>query len=231
MRRILLSITVLLFFISSSFAQISMVDGNGDTIEDEAVYTFDNTGKLANLNVFVTNNGSSTIDVNLIAETVTGTDGSDMEFCIGSCHWGIIEGTEYGPITIEAGASTNQGEVHFHNHDSENDLITYVLKIYENGNEDNSITFSYIYDASFVGVNNISENEISIYPNPAKNTINISNNNYDEIIFSNIAGQIVKRISNSQTTISTSEFSNGIYFYQVVKNNAVIKTDKIIVRK
>lgn len=229
-KQFLLIISLVLIFASLSVAQISMVDETGNPIQDGDVFIFNNTGSESDLKVVITNNSNETININLIAEEINGTDGSLFAFCFGNyCFTSITEGLVYGPKTLEAGASTYENEVHFHNSDTDNDIITYDLKIFEQGNESNAIAFTYKYDANFVSVDQLSQEEVRIYPNPAKTIIHISSDNYDEIVFIDMAGQVIKRLKNHQNTISTAEFPNGIYFYQLKRDNRIIQTSKIIV--
>ena len=77
-------------------------------------------------------------------------------------------------------------------------------------------------------------NDVSVYPNPATNSLNISvNNKINEdlnIVLTNIQGQVVynnlvKSVISHHEIIDLSEFSKGIYFLRVNKN-----VNKIIVR-
>lgn len=70
-------------------------------------------------------------------------------------------------------------------------------------------------------------NAISVYPNPASETINIVTDNAQTITITNLVGQIVKEISvaNEIETIDISNLNAGIYFAKLSKANetAVLK--------
>lgn len=188
MKKVLLFI-VLISVISLTYSQtFSVAKLDGTPINDNDIIIFNNTDDEANLVTIITNNGSSAISLKLVAETITGTSGNDMEFCFGACFWGITQETIYGPISIDAGASTSELEVHFHNHSTENDVITYDFKIYEDGNESNAFHFTYKYDVNYVGVNKISKSSVSVYPNPVKDkfTVELKSTNNSEIVLTNI---------------------------------------------
>jgi hypothetical protein len=65
------------------------------------------------------------------------------------------------------------------------------------------------------------KNEISIYPNPAKNTITIHQStpsSNQQLLITNILGEEIyhQPINNSnKQTIDVSQWSNGVYFYQI----------------
>ncbi len=86
-----------------------------------------------------------------------------------------------------------------------------------------------------VNIKNEETNFISIYPNPANETVNIKfKNGYklpDLIELSDITGKTVMQIKNISTnlTLNISSLANGIYFCQFTSKNAVIKMEKIVV--
>ena len=71
-------------------------------------------------------------------------------------------------------------------------------------------------------------NNISLYPNPTSNVLNISVSNNDlpdSYSIYNMLGQTVatKQISsNADLSINSSEFSNGMYFVKIIKNNSAV---------
>ncbi len=84
----------------------------------------------------------------------------------------------------------------------------------------------YNYPAS---VNNLSDTEISVYPNPTENNINVSNISNSNIQISDISGKIVFRKSycNETENINLSNLKSGIYFITIENNNNII-TEKFI---
>ncbi len=85
------------------------------------------------------------------------------------------------------------------------------------------------------GVNELKNTTVSVYPNPVKNSINfdLDFTGFNVKII-DVTGKTVKSSTavNSKLTISTSNFSNGIYFYSISDNNEnVIATNKFIVAK
>lgn len=84
--------------------------------------------------------------------------------------------------------------------------------------------------------NQLANNEIRVYPNPASSQVNFvfeNSNMASAIQVYNMTGQMMKTIEvSSMTTLSLSNFDSGMYFYHIVgKDGAVIKTDKFQVIK
>ena len=71
--------------------------------------------------------------------------------------------------------------------------------------------------------------ETKIYPNPANKEIWIESN-ADNIIIYNLLGRIITRekIQSVKHVLNRNNFVEGIYFYELEKNNKKIKTGKII---
>jgi hypothetical protein len=76
---------------------------------------------------------------------------------------------------------------------------------------------------------------IIFYPNPFGTSVTIAINeiskmNTYEIRIYNLLGEVVmnKFITQQTTTLETNKFPSGIYFYQVVSNNQLIQSGKLI---
>ncbi|OFX46742.1 MAG: hypothetical protein A2046_01160, partial [Bacteroidetes bacterium GWA2_30_7] len=101
-------------------------------------------------------------------------------------------------------------------------------------NGDSCSTMSNSYYFLYVGISDvISENTISVYPNPANSHIIITGLNKGTIEIINIQGQIVKtlstlelsaaEISNTKTTIDISKLSSGFYTIKIKTDNGIIE--------
>ena len=83
-----------------------------------------------------------------------------------------------------------------------------------------------------VGINENIANEVSIYPNPTSDVLNIttSSNDLSELTVKDITGKIVlKQNFNNKITINTENYSKGIYLIDV-KNNLGTVSEKISVQ-
>ena len=88
------------------------------------------------------------------------------------------------------------------------------------------------YDFEHVGIANIEESSLSIFPNPACNVINVDNAAGAQISIYNIAGQEVMAIeaANANETINVASLSEGVYVIRVVNGNEVATGKVSIVR-
>ena len=61
-------------------------------------------------------------------------------------------------------------------------------------------------------LNNITEEQITIYPNPAKESITL--NVEEDVFIFNTLGQIIKQVNNTKgtVTISVADLPNGTYY-------------------
>ncbi|MBI9039681.1 MAG: T9SS type A sorting domain-containing protein [Bacteroidales bacterium] len=82
------------------------------------------------------------------------------------------------------------------------------------------------------GVENSTNQEILIYPNPASDVLNIaSNNKIKHIEILNFIGQnfFNKKLDNNNIEINTSAFKSGIYFIRIETENG-LKTKKVTIK-
>lgn len=74
-----------------------------------------------------------------------------------------------------------------------------------------------------IGSNNLMENSYSLFPNPSKENLNISSKNSAEIkycIYNMLGKKILEgKILPGTQSISTQQFSNGVYAIEFVSNN------------
>jgi hypothetical protein len=98
----------------------------------------------------------------------------------------------------------------------------------ESVDKDGKISYS---ETKKIAINNSSSN-INIYPNPAKDIINIESINASQIIILDGFGRIVKQVNNvsEHQTINLKQYNKGIYFIKIVLKNLEVKTEKIIVQ-
>jgi hypothetical protein len=86
-----------------------------------------------------------------------------------------------------------------------------------------------------VGINETSINlEMSVYPNPTKNylTLKVKNEQVESLNFQliDLQGKVIenKKVTASNTTITMEALPKAVYFLNVVSNNQLVKTFKII---
>jgi len=83
-----------------------------------------------------------------------------------------------------------------------------------------------------LGTNDFMKNEITLYPNPVGNELNITLSN-DQVIESisvySVLVQLVKTIKNGSTKVDVSELTNGVYLVKIQTDKGVF--DKKIIKK
>ncbi len=77
------------------------------------------------------------------------------------------------------------------------------------------------------GIDKLNTNNISIYPNPTSDIVNITGNNIQSVEVYNVLGQIIEVIDNidvNNLTINTSNYNKGTYLLKITSdNNAIIQ--------
>jgi len=190
-----------------------------ETVNDGEVFTFTEYGNDgdSDLSLIVTNNTSSSISLYLEATELVNTEGTQFEHCFDACRWGITANNPYGPLSLDANASTMVGAVHFKNYDEGIDTsadVDYVLRIYQLDDQNNevaSVSFTYRYSPT-TGINTqFSKEELQLSYMPG--IIKINNKYPATIGIFNLTGQKVKEVIFSEGThqINTGDFTKGIY--------------------
>jgi uncharacterized repeat protein (TIGR01451 family) len=110
--------------------------------------------------------------------------------------------------------------------------LYYRLQIID---KDGSISYSAIRNVE-LGIRNVG---ISVYPNPAKDLVNIECAGAKQLLIIDYLGKTVKQFNNitqhqtpnaKQTiTLNTQQFNKGIYIVQATMNNGEVKSEKLVV--
>ena len=101
----------------------------------------------------------------------------------------------------------------------DNKHIVEVVAVYENGT---SVGSAVLVRDSGINVSEITENNISVYPNPANDFVKISaNDNINSVKVYNCLGMMVEEIevNANEAEINISEYNTGIYFVNVQTEN------------
>jgi PKD repeat protein len=88
----------------------------------------------------------------------------------------------------------------------------------------------YIYVGG-VGVDELSQSAIKVYPNPVKDVMNVeTGSNIQSIQLFNVTGQMVvnKQVDGKTVTLSTSSLKAGIYMLKVVTENGTIERKVVV---
>lgn len=105
---------------------------------------------------------------------------------------------------------------------------TYYVQVWSNASEQGTFTLK-LSDAT-LSTNNFNSAAFSYYPNPVKNTLNLSySENISDVSVYNLLGQqvIAKAVNANQSQIDMSHLTSGTYMVKVTSNSQV-KTIKVI---
>ena len=82
--------------------------------------------------------------------------------------------------------------------------------------------YNYCNEEFSIGLDDLSDSEVLIYPNPTTDIVNIIAKNDIKIDVINLLGETITTIEN-KSRIDLSRFSNGIYIFNITYNNTVIQ--------
>lgn len=83
-----------------------------------------------------------------------------------------------------------------------------------------------------VGINEVAEGEVNVYPNPATTVINIDNAEGAQVSVFDINGRMISNIESASAnqTIDASNFAKGMYIVRIANGNNVITKKVSVVR-
>jgi len=154
----------------------------------------------------------------------------------------IVEGETQLTLTItinkemESGATTmidlQKLQVPDNIFKSSNTWCFDITKAYRSGVETNVSDPECATFTISTSVAEVSSVATKVYPNPAKDFINIENTNNASVYIYNTLGKVVRKIDNASDflNVNVSDFSNGMYFIKIQNGNNV-ETKKILINK
>jgi hypothetical protein len=245
MKKIILSVLLILAINTINYSQIILKDLDGIDISGQ---TFSPSTDFLNPTYFkVQNTGNSEITVIIeVTELTPATNGGDnyaITFCWGGCFPPIIKTGILNTIPAEAHTipansfSSEQADIYIvEDGATEQSLITF--KFYEQGNESNNAIITFDTEFSAIDESGLSNN-LAAYPNPASSNVtfsyNVENYNNANITIYNVLGKEIKKLNIDNKTgkksINTSDFSSGVYFYNLSVDGKIITTKKLIISK
>lgn len=225
MKKICLTV-MLLAFVNLINAQITVLDGNGNVIEDGSVFEFNaidpdafGENPIAKLSYYIQNNTSSEIEVKAAMVEIIGADGSNVQFCMDICLNEVTENSVVPPnwgFPIAAGATTGPG-IYFWNFNDTNDYISYKFKVYQIdsfGSEIGTpIHMTYVYNAN-ASVSDVNLQKLGVKVN---NTL-ISN----EFSFTTVSATTMELFDINGRNVVSQSFNEGTNLYNVSGLNAGI---------
>ncbi|MDO6492498.1 MULTISPECIES: T9SS type A sorting domain-containing protein [unclassified Cellulophaga] len=97
----------------------------------------------------------------------------------------------------------------------------------------NRLTFAKSNTAAraLISTEKIAEEELTVFPIPAKNTVNISNTDYVQAKVYNLQGLVVLRKDIADGKLNVSSLENGMYVLELAKKNGESTKQKIVISK
>lgn len=228
MKRVFVLIVALIACASQMFAQLSILNEQGDEITGTTINV--QAGVTTDLYFKVKNNSSSEISnlkayLRVNGDNVTPGQEANATMCTepgGNC--GVPPSSP--KFNLAAGA-----EQVIHLNITTLSANDFVVTVYPTGGSPEA---NFNIHAVTTGISNISANTFNVYPSPADESFTIENgfgkNSYVEIY--NVLGQIVRRIPSDNTnsiSVNCSDWKNGYYVCRLYKDGKAEKTVKVVV--
>jgi PKD repeat protein len=172
------------------------------------------TGKFSVKNV-----SDVEIDATVTQYIKTTPEGSAATFCWSAC-WGQKTDPEYTDkygVTLVSDASHDL-EPEFYPH-SNSGVSEVMYTIWNKADRNDSVSITIKYNITpLTGVDAESSNEISIYPNPVNNILNVDISENAVINIYNMQGELVltKDINGTSNVINMLNIEKGLYFYSII---------------
>lgn len=221
----------------SANAQYSIVDGDGNAIEDGTIITKGSTAEENALKFFVTNNSGATIRSTI--EYVSTDVGGNFQVCYGGqCYDPVVTGNSYPPATapqvIDAGATTGQGNKMFYNEVDNPALSNHVFRFYlvdgSGADIGGDLTFTYRFDPALAISDVESQIGISVVTTVVDSTIALTSQNEATMEIFDINGRLIQTnaISVGSQNINVSGLSSQLYILSFEDNNGNKQSIKVL---
>jgi len=244
MKKVLLSLTIMLFVCSFAKAQNPLTlswDGAiiGDTVTLWGEPSDFEMVMYANLH----NNTDNAMNIKVSREEINLIEGTFSQICwAGLCYSPMVDTSVNYELVAAGGSSADED---FSGHYAPNGHIgTSVVKFtfynIDNPSVNVSVVVKFWASPESIAEDAMKGGSISdIYPNPATNYVNLDLNltpsvKQAKVRVINLLGSVVKEVEiekgSNQLRLDISDLDNGVYFYSVLINGDTYKTKKLVVR-
>jgi len=195
-------------------------------------YAYD---RAADYDTYIMNNGGFGFENNLSPINYTGTpiswnsqtDGNDQLMRLSADYFKFTTNSDF---SIAFNANTNQAKLILVKGTANS--VSYAMCNANDVQDIEALNYTLTFDDASTGINEMSSN-ISVFPNPASDfvMVNFDNSNKYDVSLIDITGKkIIRQESNNQNCkIDVRNINDGIYFLQIMQNNVVVKTQKIVI--
>lgn len=227
MKKNLLTSIVVLAFSFSAFAQFTVSRTDGTPVNNGQTLTFNSiVYAQSSLALKINNTSMGAINVRMMCQSITNTDGQLMEVCFGpDCYATtsvnqIFPAINVSPVNIAIGGV--DASSHFFNNDigiSTTTPVDYVFKIYQvNGlgaQIGTPFIFTYRYDATLsnntvVGLNT---KGVTVKSTVVENNLDFEVNSKSEFTIYDLNGKLLlaNKLETGAQSVDVSNLSSGLY--------------------
>ncbi len=235
---------VVLAFSFSAFAQFTVSRTDGTPVNNGQTLTFNSiVYAQSSLALKINNTSMGAINLRMMCQSMTNTDGQLMEVCFGpDCYATtsvnqIFPAINVGPVNIALGSVDTSS--HFFNNDigiSTTTPVDYVFKIYQvNGlgaQIGTPFIFTYRYDASLsINTNNLlNAKSVNLKSTTVENNLDIEVNLRSEFTIYDLNGKLVlaNKLENGVQSIDISNLSSGLYLIKFTDSKGDASSLKFI---
>ncbi len=243
MKKIILSISFIIFTFCFANAQSFSLSWDGEVLGDTVTLLPDTVGaQNITFKAILTNNSSKDAEIKLARNEIFMVDTAYSDFCWGDICWPPEIDTS-GIWIVTAGGSSAEGDFSGYYHANYTNGVSIIeYKWYDVENPDENVKIVIKFDNSIDAIDeNILKNiwVSDLYPNPASNYVTID---YDmptevkeaSVQIVNLLGSVVKEqkidTRDNNMKIDILDMNGGIYFYSLNINGEIYSTKKLIIR-
>ncbi len=252
--KLLFTFFIVSFFIVNSFSQEIQLYYNEVEISSGSSFTVTATDSKGWYNVeenhlLVKNATGSSMTLKMKIEALsTISENDSANYCFGQCY--IPKkfnnlAKESPELTIGSVSTYTGFSGHFKPDNVAPQGGTIKYTFYDINNSDNKAEVLITYgETDYVSsINNLSSNKASFslaYPNPARNYTtftydNVKQNSKSYLIVNSIIGEQIKKFrlptsKKGKFRINLDGIKKGVYFYSIIVDNKIVKTNKLIIK-
>jgi|SRR5690554_368292 len=231
----LLGAFLLAFGVSN--AQFTIYHSDGSVIEDDSVYTFGTVDEeTAKLDLHIQNDSSEPIGVKARMLEIDGSDGTNVQFCLGDCLFNVNENSIVpvnSPLPIAVGQTTNVGTYFWNRNDTSN-YIVYRFKVYQVdsfGSEIGTpVHINYVYDASLSVPATLQQMGININNTIVKDLFSFTAEDNLNVEVFDLNGKVLAQYQTEagQQTLNMASLQNAIYIVKFASKEGKTAYSKIV---
>lgn len=204
----------------------------GEPIEDTVLLVGFTTDSEIVAHAVVTNNTDQSMDIKVRRTELQVVEGTLNEFCWAeNCYPPTVD-ESFGHQTLGPGESSGDEDFSGHYHPLGNFGDSFIeYKFFNMNNESENVKFVAWYAATIVGVDQIADAELLVYPNPATDEVTIkSGSPIEQVLLYNQIGQLTNQfdVMDNAVNINISDQEPGLYFIQI-QSSKQTTTRKLVI--